>query len=34
VVLPVLLIFALPVVLVIWLIRRARRNRKAAKPAA
>lgn len=30
VVLPVLLILALPVVLVIWLIRRARRNRKVA----
>jgi hypothetical protein len=34
VVLPVLLIFALPVLLVIWLIRRARRNRKVEKPAA
>lgn len=34
VVLPVLLIFAAPVVLVIWLIRRARRSRKMTKPAA
>jgi hypothetical protein len=34
VILPVLVIFAIPVVLVIWLIRRALRNRKPVKPAA
>jgi hypothetical protein len=34
VVLPVLLIFAIPVVLVVWLIRRALRKRKPATPAA